>query len=521
MEKEKNSFNLAVLYESGYVTRHIKIPKALMKLFEDTFYNPFTSGVISELLDDTYDKKLIKEEWDKRYIHRSDFFLNALLQDIEDRDNIMEYSVRICKMDWDFINAVMPKTPDNQAVSRGRYSNIAFFVAFLIYAKQRNICLTKNITCLSQPALSVLGNKYWFKQRFCKVIGELIKEKSITRTVELFGGSGILTCFAEEYCRNSHLPSLKHIYNDIHFDKRNFIQQLKSHPESFRKKCKLLVSAYDSSKDKKKFKKNVESCLRGKTISSAAAFWFLSLFNNQMISKTKIDALEEFVFASSLYQNVEVVKNDVFYCLKKYQQDETAFIIADPPYMDGQGYQYAEANKDFPRKEQERLCKELLLRTKAVWIYHGRPSPSKNRYAKEDEQLLADKAVQRKNFLDDNLQNKGVFYLDVPLRDNIERIVSNYQFEGFKPYVKEANAFLSIEVEKTDVTASSLAEAEETDVTASPSAEAEETAFSPEENEMPEKAEEEPIAFKSIQTEIKKAYDMTKKVFCKLPLWRK
>lgn len=438
MNENKKLGNLSNLCETGYVTTHVTIPTKILDIFEQTYNKPCTPSFISDLLDD-YDKKLIKNEWKNKHISRRNYFLDIILEEykvsIDDEKITTKRSVRMCQMDWDFISTVMSDKP----ISNNKFSDLACFIGFLIYTKEHSVCLDKHITCMSQPTLAVLGNKYWLKEWFIRILEELINVRTITKTVELFGGSGTQTCFTEEYYKDNRIPSLEHIYNDKQTEKINFMKQLKGHAKDLRKKCKLLISAYNACENKESFHKSIQAyCENNKhnTISTAAAFWFLALFNKKDFRITRVGSLEEFVYTSSLLQNTTFTNNDVFYCLKKYQKDKQAFIVVDPPYLDTDGYINEEANADFPEKEHERLC-AMLLQTKGIWIYHGRVLPSKSIYTKDNPQDFENRRKNLIRFWKRAFLNKGVFYLDVPYQNTLERIVSNYPFDGFKPYVEE------------------------------------------------------------------------------------
>ena len=314
---------------------------------------------------------------------------------------------------------------------------------------------------------------------------QLLTEKDIETTLDLFGGSGVLTGYIQDYCSKNNL-NLESRYNDLDKNKLKFFKQLTTFPKELEHKCRKLLETYDYYNNRGdtesilNLKENAESLMSQKGLHGAAAFWYVNTTNkNGNVDKQKRKSLEEFAYASELYKNVIFERGDALYRLNKWLDNEEAFsnkkafIIVDSPYCDTKGYTRKWANDEFDKTSQQRLCNKLL-NAEATWIYHGRIRASASYIKNEDTQKRADRDVQCLSFFDDNFQNKGVFYFDVPLRDTVERIVSNYQFEGFKTYVEETLS-PSVETEETEVTVPSPVEAEKTKETVPSPVDAEET----------------------------------------------
>lgn len=467
------------------VSKTINRMPALEAEFKRVFGYDFTPSVLSDMIAEC-DKKEIKKLFKKiktRYTNK--YYLNIVLTSATDRANIVSKSTRLSISDWAFIDSVMTDTEDDKIDTRG-LSNFIFFLAFLIYCKNRNISITKpDMTDFSSPIFHVMGNKKWFKDKFCNMFDQLLTEKDIETTLDLFGGSGVLTGYIQDYCSKNNL-NLESRYNDLDKNKLKFFKQLTTFPKELEHKCRKLLETYDYYNNRGdtesilNLKENAESLMSQKGLHGAAAFWYVNTTNkNGNVDKQKRKSLEEFAYASELYKNVIFERGDALYRLNKWLDNEEAFsnkkafIIVDSPYCDTKGYTREWANDEFDKASQQRLCNKLL-NAEATWIYHGRIRASASYIKNEDTQKRADRDVQCLSFFDDNFQNKGVFYFDVPLRDTVERIVSNYPFEGFKPYVEETVS-PSVEAEETEVTVPSPVDAEETEVTVSSPVQIEET----------------------------------------------
>ena len=112
----------------------------------------------------------------------------------------------------------------------------------------------------------------------------------------------------------------------------------------------------------------------------------------------------------------------------------------------------------------KKLC-ERLVTAKATWVYFGRTDAPRSYYVEEDKEKLAEKDAQHLAFLDDSFENNGLYYMDVKVHNNTERIISNFPFKGFKPYedipsfVEDENITSSVDDEV--VTSSAETENEE------------------------------------------------------------
>lgn len=450
--------------KSTSVSKTINRMPALEAEFKRVFGYDFTPFVLSDMIAEC-DKKEIKKLFKKiktRYTNK--YYLNIVLTSATDRANIVSKSTRLSISDWAFIDSVMTDTENDKTDTRG-LSNFIFFLAFLIYCKNRNISITKpDMTDFSSPIFHVMGNKKWFKDKFCNMFDQLLTEKDIETTLDLFGGSGVLTGYIQDYCSKNNL-NLESRYNDLDKNKLKFFKQLTTFPKELEHKCRKLLETYDYYNNKGdtesilKLKENAESLMSQKGLHGAAAFWYVNTTNkNGNVDKQKRKSLEEFAYASELYKNVIFERSNALYRLDKWYNDEKAFILVDPPYPYTLGYLHLLANEDFALEVHVKLYNKLL-NAKATWVYFGRTDAPRSHRNNQNKKKLAFDDVQHLSFFDDAFQNKGLFYMDRKVNKNTERIVSNYPFEGFKPYVEE-RVSSSIEIEETEKVVLSPVEAE-------------------------------------------------------------
>lgn len=450
--------------KSTSVSKTINRMPALEAEFKRVFGYDFTPSVLSDMIAEC-DKKEIKKLFKKiktRYTNK--YYLNIVLTSATSRANIVSKSTRLSISDWAFIDSVMTDTENDKTDTRG-LSNFIFFLAFLIYCKNRNISITKpDMTDFSSPIFHVMGNKKWFKDKFCNMFDQLLTEKDIETTLDLFGGSGVLTGYIQDYCSKNNL-NLESRYNDLDKNKLKFFKQLTTFPKELEHKCRKLLETYDYYNNKGdtesilKLKENAESLMSQKGLHGAAAFWYVNTTNkNGNVDKQKRKSLEEFAYASELYKNVIFERSNALYRLDKWYNDEKAFILVDPPYPYTLGYLHLLANEDFALEVHVKLYNKLL-NAKATWVYFGRTDAPRSHRNNQNKKKLAFDDVQHLSFFDDAFQNKGLFYMDRKVNKNTERIVSNYPFEGFKPYVEE-RVSSSIEIEETEKVVLSPVEAE-------------------------------------------------------------
>lgn len=450
--------------KSTSVSKTINRMPALEAEFKRVFGYDFTPSVLSDMIAEC-DKKEIKKLFKKiktRYTNK--YYLNIVLTSATSRANIVSKSTRLSISDWAFIDSVMTDTENDKTDTRG-LSNFIFFLAFLIYCKNRNISITKPaMTDFSSPIFHVMGNKKWFKDKFCNMFDQLLTEKDIETTLDLFGGSGVLTGYIQDYCSKNNL-NLESRYNDLDKNKLKFFKQLTTFPKELEHKCRKLLETYDYYNNKGdtesilKLKENAESLMSQKGLHGAAAFWYVNTTNkNGNVDKQKRKSLEEFAYASELYKNVIFERSNALYRLDKWYNDEKAFILVDPPYPYTLGYLHLLANEDFALEVHVKLYNKLL-NAKATWVYFGRTDAPRSHRNNQNKKKLAFDDVQHLSFFDDAFQNKGLFYMDRKVNKNTERIVSNYPFEGFKPYVEE-RVSSSIEIEETEKVVLSPVEAE-------------------------------------------------------------
>lgn len=446
------------------VSKTINRMPTLEAEFKRVFGYDFTPSVLSDMIAEC-DKKEIKKLFKKiktRYTNK--YYLNIVLTSATSRANIVSKSTRLSISDWAFIDSVMTDTENDKTDTRG-LSNFIFFLAFLIYCKNRNISITKPaMTDFSSPIFHVMGNKKWFKDKFCNMFDQLLTEKDIETTLDLFGGSGVLTGYIQDYCSKNNL-NLESRYNDLDKNKLKFFKQLTTFPKELEHKCRKLLETYDYYNNKGdtesilKLKENAESLMSQKGLHGAAAFWYVNTTNkNGNVDKQKRKSLEEFAYASELYKKVIFERSNALYRLDKWYNDEKAFILVDPPYPYTLGYLHLLANEDFALEVHVKLYNKLL-NAKATWVYFGRTDAPRSHRNNQNKKKLAFNDVQHLSFFDDAFQNKGLFYMDRKVNKNTERIVSNYPFEGFKPYVEETVS-PSVEAEETEVTVPSPVEAE-------------------------------------------------------------
>lgn len=459
--------SLDEIFKTPSTSKHINRMPALEAEFKKVFGYDFKPSVLSAIIAEC-DKEKVKKLFNQKKNYVNDYFLNPTLTSASARANVVSKSTRLLKSEWEFIDFIITNDDDDdedKVVLRGK-SNFIFFLAFLVYCKKENISIKKTIIeNFNHPIFHLMGNKEWFKDNFYGISKQLLEEKDIETTLDLFGGSGVLTGYIQDYCYKNNLD-IESRYNDFDKNKLNFFEQLTKSPQQLERKCRKLLETYDYYKNNgtaeniSKLKEDAESLVNQKGLHGAAAFWFISVTNkNGNIAKQKRKSLEQFTYASKLYKKVAFECGNALYRLEKWYDNEKAFIIVDPPYPFTRGYKNKKANKDFSLKSHKKLCRKLV-NAKATWLYFGRIKAPRSYVKNQSEKELAIKDAQHLAFFDDNFQNKGLFYLDVPLRDTVERIVSNYPFEGFKPYVEETVS-PSVETEETEVTVSSPVETEE------------------------------------------------------------
>lgn len=441
------------------MSRPINRSPALEAEYKGVFGEKFSNSALSKriaTLDAKKAKRLFKNEKGK---YPNNYFFNAVLTNKIDRENIENKSTRLSRSDWEFIDSVMTKTDNDKVVTR-RKSNYIFFLAFLIYYEKNKNTNNKifpiektDMEDFSRPIFHLMGNKKWFKKVFPRIIKQLLTEKIIEVTVDLFGGSGFLTGCVRNHCSKNNI-ALRSIYNDLDDEKINFLKQLQEHPKKLEKKCKKLLETYDYYQNKGEeesilqLRKEAEGLKRKNGLQGAAAFWYVQTTNKKgEVNLKKRKALEGFAYDSKLYEKVEIKNSDALYCFQQWFNNEKAFIMIDPPYPFTLGYLYKHANEDFSLRVHNQLYNKMLI-AKATWIYFGRIDAPKSHTGNQNEAKATSDDAQHLALFDDTFQDKGLFYMDKKVGKNTERIVSNYPFEGFKPYVSGATS--SLEEESAD-----------------------------------------------------------------------
>lgn len=470
------------------VSKTINRMPALEAEFKKVFGYDFKPSVLSAIIAECDKEKVVNlfERLKRKYknskepCYTNDYFLNTVLTSASARANVVSKSTRLPISNWDFIDSAMTNNPEDKFVLRGK-SNFIFFLAFVIFCKRRKISITKpDVKEFSSPIFDVMGNKEWFKERFYDMTEQLLAEKDIETTLDLFGGSGVLTGYIQDHCYKNNL-TVESRYNDLDKNKINFFKQLTTSPQKLEKECRKFLKAYDyykgngTAENILKLKEDAESLMKKKSLQGAAAFWYVNTTNKKgAVNATKRKSLEQFAYASELYKKVAFECSNALYRLDKWYDNEKAFILVDPPYLYTLGYLHLLANDDFALEAHIKLYKKLL-NAKATWVYFGRIDASRSHINNQDKKKLACDDAQLLSFFDDAFQNKGLFYMDRKVKKNTERIVSNYPFEGFKPYVEETVS-PSVEAKETEVTVPSPVETEETEVTVSSPVETEEVA---------------------------------------------
>lgn len=454
-------FSFSKMVDPASLSKKVKWVPALENLFEEAFKTKYKPSAVSDIIaqiDIEEAKKFFKNQSKK---HTAKYFLNLLPLNSAERTHKIEVSIRLRRKDWNSIDSIVTDSDECQCAIK-EYSKYPLFMAFLIYyCKQGNISIQKELSKpLSQPLFHVAGNKTWLKDTYYEMIDQLLKEKDITTTLDLFGGSGCLTNYIADYCYKNNL-SLELRYNDIDAGKRNFFKCFQESPESFRDKCERLLDTYDYHKQKKNNDDILELINYAKTfmwkngVHGAVAFWFANMLNdNDEVSSTRRKSLEDFKYVAKLYNRNKVIiegKRNALYRLKEWSDNEQAFIIVDPPYPFTRGYQHARANEDFNLANHKKLC-EKLVTAKATWVYFGRTDAPRSFFGDDDKVKLLEKDAQHLAFLDDSFENKGLYYMDVKAHNNAERIISNFPFKGFKSYeatssVKAEDIMSSVEDE--------------------------------------------------------------------------
>lgn len=186
----------------------------------------------------------------------------------------------------------MTNTKDDKIITRGK-SPFIFFLAFLIYCKKENISITKpDMKDFSSLIFHVMGNKKWLRDTFYSMFEQPLEEKNTETTLDLFGGSGVLTGYVQDYCYKNNL-TLESRYNDLDENKLNFFKQLTKSPKGLEKKCRQLLEMYDNYKVNEdtenifKLKENTEALITQKGLHGAAAFWYINTMNEKVMSISK------------------------------------------------------------------------------------------------------------------------------------------------------------------------------------------------------------------------------------------
>ncbi len=285
----------------------------------------------------------------------------------------------------------------------------------LRYGNKKKSCVRQEISPYPQsPILHVMGEKSWFIEEFIKILNQC--PGRTTECIDIFGGSGYLTQLA--YISKKFK---KIIYNDDDMDKQNFFDIITKSATSFKVKC--LCSALPKingilTDDEKKMNSAVELFLASR---------------NQGLAIIK--QLDDLPLTSKVFQNVKRTSQDGVAMAQKYRTKTEAFLVVDPPYSNTKGYENRGTNspqKEFLPKDHRNLAK-ALLNSQGIFLYFCRatvkrshvdpfkPLPQDVRQRGESEDLFANHNLYVRDFL---YRNNGI----------IERVISNYPFDGFSKF---------------------------------------------------------------------------------------
>ncbi|MEC1718738.1 DNA adenine methylase [Schinkia azotoformans] len=191
------------------------------------------------------------------------------------------------------------------------------------------------------------------KNRVAKKMIELMPEHNIY--IEPFGNT------ASVLLRKPKVST--EVYNDIDGNVTNFFQVLQDNPIGLYNACSSLPYSEEM------YRKSLEAGVPDNPLEKAVRFFYLSRVgflgaNSRGFKSSTPDRnnsalyhkeCERFYAVSKRFQGVEITNKDFKKIIKKYGNEQDAFIMADPPYYDGTDYY----NADFKLADHSQLAKML------------------------------------------------------------------------------------------------------------------------------------------------------------------
>lgn len=289
------------------IIMNISMPKFLEDKFSACFSKKLTARSLAESIIEIPQKNLLKN---CKRINQfdTDYFIYMCIPDMKDRKNKIEKKLRVNCYFMEYLNNLTEKLGLKQKDDSLTPSILCNLIALLCYTKI-NECSTQtqfNNQTLDTPLFNLHGNKQWFREHFKNYITEL--PSNINTSIELFGGTGILTADIQHYAKE-----WTSVYNDDDKDKINFFTTLIKDPYKLMLRCNYY-----------KKHKEMRYLLDGK---SAESFWI----NN--VSDNNERCQQGFYSASLLYKSVKFTNTDALKCLKKYMTNRNALILCDSPYI--------------------------------------------------------------------------------------------------------------------------------------------------------------------------------------------
>ena len=277
---------------------------------------------------------------------------------------------------------------------------------------------TQNAACCpKRPLLHVMGEKGWYGAHFTGILRQL--PTGIEHFVDVFGGSGYLTELAEQ---SGMFQTV--LYNDDDLNKQDFFDVISKAPADFKALC--LTETEESLQDI--LDKDESLTESERKVLSAAKLFLKSRPENISLGKQ----LDDVKLTSEIFRRVTRSTTDGLAVARKYCKNANAFIAVDSPYSGTKDYddRRTDNKKAFLDSDHQELA-EMLTKSEAIFIWFGRctaPRGNKKPYIPKDD-------IYRGK-IEDLFANKGLYVRDYHYRDwgTIERVVSNYPFEGFSKF---------------------------------------------------------------------------------------
>ena len=194
--------------------------------------------------------------------------------------------------------------------------------------------------------------------------------------------------------------------------------------------CRLLTDFVTTPCDRELYeiyKKRLLSSDYGSEYEQASLFLYLNFYDlyygkmNFHANNFSLDKICLFLLIAKKLQGVRFDTKNLLSLIPTLTNETDTLLLCDPPYIDTDTYQHNLTNE-----EHHRLAK-MLLRHKGDFVYFCRVS------AKGDNAEIDTKLITAK--IEDAYANHGLFYLDVPTKDGIERIITNFPFEDGQSFV--------------------------------------------------------------------------------------